>query len=107
MAGLFTYNAMSPGPYDEFAMCLEEKGAKFYGAFWCHNCDVQKQMFKKSAKKLPYIECSPANRQGQLAVCEEAGIEGYPTWEFADGERLTGTQSFETLAEKTGCVVPQ
>ena len=24
--------------YDEFAMCLQEQGAMYYGAFWCPAC---------------------------------------------------------------------
>lgn len=107
VVGLFVWNAMTPGQYDDFAACLEEKGAKFYGAFWCSACDQQKQLFGKSEKKLPYVECSPNNRQGQLPVCVDADIQGYPTWEFADGERQTGVLDFETLAERTGCVAPE
>jgi thiol-disulfide isomerase/thioredoxin len=34
----------SPGKYDEFAKCLTDNGAKFYGAFWCPHCQAQKKM---------------------------------------------------------------
>ena len=103
--GLYIF-ASQPGQYDDFAMCLEEKSATFYGAFWCPACHDQKQAFGKSQKILPYVECSTPDRQGQLQVCIDAGIENYPTWEFADGERLTGSIPLETLAEKTGCELP-
>jgi len=96
-----------PGKYDDFAICLKDKGAIFYGAFWCPHCQNQKKMFGKSAKLLPYVECSTANGKGQLAICEEKEITGYPTWIFADESRLGGEVSFETLAEKTECVLPQ
>lgn len=96
-----------PGRLDSFAMCLEEKGAKFYGAFWCSHCQATKRLFGSSAKLLPYIECSTPDGQSQLPVCMDAKIEGYPTWEFADGSRLVGELSLETLAEKTGCTLPQ
>lgn len=92
-----------PGELDTFAQCLEEKGAVFYGAFWCPHCQAQKAIFGKSQKHLPYVECSTANGKGQISYCNERGITGYPTWEFADGSREPGELSLETLAEKTGC----
>lgn len=95
----------TPGNYDAFAQCISGSGAKFYGAYWCPHCNDQKDMFGKSAKFLPYVECSLPNGQGQTAVCEQAGIESYPTWEFPDGTKLSGTQSFETLAAKTSCAI--
>jgi len=97
---------VNSGQYDEFAQCITDSGALFYGAFWCSHCQAQKKVFGSSAKLLPYIECSPANGQGQFQVCSDANIEGYPTWEFADGSRLSGELSFEVLSEKTGCVLP-
>lgn len=106
MIGSFAWTAFSPGPYDDFAQCLVDSDVTFYGAFWCENCDTQKQLFGKSEKKLPYVECSPTNGQGQLQVCQDAGIEAYPTWEFADGSREVGTQTLDTLAERSGCVLP-
>lgn len=96
-----------PGVLDAFAQCLGEKGATFYGAFWCPHCQVQKKMFGKSAKLLPYVECSTTDGKGQLEICTEKKVEGYPTWEFADGSRLTGEVPLATLAEKTSCVIPE
>ena len=95
--------AQAPGELDQFAGCLGEKGAVFYGAFWCPHCQNQKKMFGRSQKLLPYVECSTADGRGQLAACTEKKIEGYPTWEFADGTRMTGEIPLRTLAEKTGC----
>lgn len=95
-----------PGKYDEFAICLKDKGAVFYGAFWCSHCQATKKMFGSSQKFLPYVECSTPDGNGQLAQCADKKITGYPTWEFADGSRLTGELSFETLAEKTSCILP-
>lgn len=93
----------SSGKLDSFAQCLGEKGATFYGAFWCPHCQNQKAMFGNSERLLPYIECSTPDGNGQLQVCRDADIKGYPTWEFADGSRLSGEVRLETLAEKTGC----
>lgn len=95
-----------PGKYDTFATCLKDQGALFYGAFWCPHCQQQKAMFGKSEKLLPYVECSQPSGQGQLQVCVDADIKSYPTWVFADGARLDGTQSLETLAQRTSCELP-
>lgn len=92
-----------PSELDSFAQCLDEKEAIFYGAFWCPHCQAQKKMFGRSSKYLPYIECSAPDGKSQKKVCDDAGIEGYPTWVFADGSRLGGEVELEALAEKTGC----
>lgn len=96
-----------PGKYDVFAQCLADKGAKFYGTFWCPNCRNQKAMFGRSARLLPYIECSTPDGKGQLEICKNQKIEKYPTWEFRDGERAVGTTELEALAEKTSCTLPE
>lgn len=96
----------SPGKYDEFAACIKDSGAKFYGTFWCPHCQNQKAEFGKSAKLLPYIECSTTDGKGQLPVCQQAKIDSYPTWEFSDGTRQSGEVPIETLAEKTNCILP-
>ncbi len=92
-----------PGKYDAFATCLKDQGAVFYGAFWCTHCQSQKKLFGSSAKLLPYVECSTADGQSQTQACKDKNIEGYPTWEFADGSRLNGEIPLAQLAEKTSC----
>jgi len=106
---LLQSNSTPPGPgkYDTFATCLKDKSASFYGAFWCPHCQAQKKLFGSSQKLLPYIECSLASGQGQTQACIDKKIEGYPTWEFADGSRLSGEISLQQLADKTSCVLPQ
>ncbi len=91
--------------YDEFALCLADKGAKFYGAFWCPHCQAQKKAFEWS-KNIPYVECSTPDTKGQLDICRDAGVKSYPTWIFADGSTLSGEIPLEKLAEKTGCTLP-
>lgn len=98
---------VKPGALDGFAQCLVDKEAKFYGTFWCPHCRNQKALFGKSARLLPYIECSTPDGKSQQQVCQSAKIEGYPTWEFAGGERLSGEVPLETLAEKTSCELPK
>lgn len=110
VGGLAWYNARQesePGKYDAFAQCLTDKGAVFYGAFWCPHCQNQKKMFGKSEKLLNYVECSTPNGRGTLPVCIDKKIESYPTWEFADGTRQTGEIPLQDLAQKTGCTLPQ
>ena len=96
----------APGKYDTFAQCLKDKGAIFYGAFWCPHCQAQKKMFGSSVKLLPYVECSTPDGSAQTKECKEKGIDGYPTWEFSDGSRLSGEIPLEQLAEKTSCPLP-
>ena len=96
-----------PGKFDVFAQCLKEKNAVFYGTFWCSYCQSQKKMFGKSAKYLPYVECSTPDGRGQLTVCKDKKIEGYPAWELSDGSRLSGAIPLAQLSEKTGCQLPQ
>lgn len=98
---------MGPGKYDTFTQCLKDKGAVFYGAFWCPHCQVQKKMFGSSVKLLPYVECSTLDGKGQTEECISKSITSYPTWEFADKSRLTGEISLAQLAEKTSCVLPE
>jgi thiol-disulfide isomerase/thioredoxin len=102
----FVKGPAKAGKYDEFAKCLGDKEALFYGAFWCTHCQAQKKMFGKSAKLLPYVECSTADGRDQTEICKEKKIEAYPTWIFSDGSRLSGEIALERLAEKTSCALP-
>lgn len=95
-----------PGKLDTFATCIKDSGAIFYGAFWCPHCQNQKAMFGTSAKLLPYVECSTPDGRGQLPICTDAGVTGYPTWKFANGTRESGEVSLERLSEKTSCPLP-
>lgn len=90
-----------------FAQCLSEKGAMFYGTFWCPHCRDQKTIFGRAMDAVPYTECSTPDSRGQLQVCADANIERYPTWGFADGERVEGVMSLAQLSEKTGCSLPE
>lgn len=96
-----------PGKLDAFATCIKDSGATYYGAFWCPNCKNQEALFGRSAKLLPRVECSTPDGKGQLPICQEKKVEGYPTWDFASGTRVTGTQSLERLSELTSCPLPQ
>ncbi len=55
-------------------------------------------MFGASAKRLPYIECTPDGRGGVPNFdCVANKIDEYPTW-FINGSRYTGVTSVEMLA---------
>jgi len=94
-----------PGKLDDFATCLKDEGAVFYGAWWCSHCNATKNLFGKSAKKLPYVECSTADGNSQTQVCKDKKIESYPTWIFKDGSILKGELSLDTLSAKTNCPI--
>lgn len=112
LVSLLVVQANKPGKYDTVAQCIADSGATFYGTFWCPHCQATKALFGKSAKLLPYVECSQPSGKGQLPICEEAGIKGYPTWRFADSTELSGERTMAELAAKTNCtavleVLPQ
>ena len=107
LIGWRMWSNAQPGILDEFAQCLADEETTFYGAFWCPHCADQKEMFGNSVKHLDYVECSTPDGQGQTEECTEAGITGYPTWEFKDGSREGGVVPLNVLAEKTGCTLPE
>ncbi len=88
----------TPADLSSFATCLTEAGAKLYGASWCPHCHHQKEMFGTAVSKIDYTECTT-----DKVKCTEAEIQALPTWKFADGTAVTGTQSLTVLADKTGC----
>lgn len=106
LIGMKFWSTNQPGPLDTFAQCLTEKKVTFFGAFWCPHCQAQKALFGRSARLLPYTECSTPNSQGQTQICIDKGIKSYPIWEFADGSRLDGEQTLADLAAKTSCELP-
>ena len=86
------YSINKPGPYDDFAKCLTEKGAVIYGAIdWCKYTQGQKAMFGSSWKYLNYQDFTKL-----------LGIKKTPTW-VINGAWYENVQSFDTLASVTGC----
>jgi hypothetical protein len=113
LVALLVFSACAAAPESpenklrDFARCLSDKGAVFYGAFWCDHCREQKEMFGAAFEHVRYVECGViGNPRAQTQVCSTKEIKSYPTWEFADGERRKGIQPFAALAEKTGCKLP-
>ena len=102
----FTRNSeVEAGKYDDFAKCITENGAIFYGSFQCVHCTTQKNMFGNSMRYVKYVECGPLGGPQTLA-CQQAGITGYPSW-IIGNIKYEGVQQFNKLAELTGCQLPQ
>ena len=86
------YSLNKQGPYDDFAKCLNDKGAVMYGAMdWCHFTQAQKAMFGSSFKYINYHEFN-----------ELPGIKKTPTW-VINGAWHENVQSVDKLAALTGC----
>ncbi len=110
VAGLHLhYNGVfdeAAGPEDPqlqaLAIHLTETGATFYGAHWCPRCREQKALFKASAKRLPYVECSSGGPGSSLTTpCLANNIRHYPTW-IIGKRRSTGLQTPRALAGDSG-----
>jgi hypothetical protein len=95
----------SKGMNDTFAQCLTEKGTIMYGAYWCSHCENQKELFGKSFAYVDYVECWNRGTNSQTIECQAAGIDGYPTWAFADGSRRSGEMTLDELSQATGCAL--
>lgn len=102
----FFYYRKPPSTLDSFAQCLNAKGAKMYGAWWCPHCADQKDSFGYAFQYVNYVECSAPNDRKMNDTCKQAGIKNFPTWQFSDGSRVEGTQPLDALAKKTGCKLP-
>lgn len=73
-----------------------------YGAFWCPHCAAQRALFGDAFAQVRYVECSnPDHSQNQ--TCDDAHVQAYPTWIFADGTRHEGEQTLAELAQSSGC----
>ena len=103
-SGLVGFILLTSYNHDDLAKCLDEKGVKLYGAFWCPHCQQQKQMFGSSQKYLNYVECSTPDGESQNEVCASKNITSYPTWELSNGTRIVGEQTFEDLSKISGCI---
>jgi glutaredoxin len=76
---------------------LTSTGGLMYGAYWCPHCADQKAIFNDAAGLLPYVECAADGENAQPELCQQRGIQGYPTWEI-DGQLYPGVKSLDELA---------
>lgn len=93
--------SVSSQKYDTFAQCIASKNLTMYGAVWCSHCKREKARFGDSFKYVPYVECTE-----KADECIAKGIESYPTWIDANGQKYIGEQGLERLAEISGCILP-
>lgn len=106
-AGAFDPAAGPEDPYLRgLAEHLDASGAKFYGAYWCPHCQEQKIVFGASAKRLPYVECSPNGQRGvRSTACIGADIRNYPTW-IIGGQRFERAMTPKLLARYSAYTAP-
>ncbi len=85
---------------------LTASGAKLYSTFWCPYCRKQEQMFGAAMAKLPSVECDPEGKNSQTALCRQAGVSGFPSWEVK-GKLYPGLRSPDELAHLSGYTGPR
>ena len=56
--------------------------------------------WKKAVEELIIIECAKDGKDNKYNLCQQKGIEGFPSWEIND-EIYSGTVSLNELAEMT------
>lgn len=81
-----------------FATCLANAKLHMYGTEWCGHCKDQKAMFGDNFASVTYTDCDKERQ-----ACIDAGVQGFPTWIDAAGNKYPGTQSLEKLGEVAGC----
>ena len=62
---------------------MSSRGIVMYSAFWCPHCHEQKEMFgKQASSELEIIECAEDGQNSQRSLCQNKGIEAFPSWEI-------------------------
>lgn len=89
----------------EFAKALQQAGVRFFGADWCPLCTEQKNLFQDGKSYLPFIEMTNPDRTRNATAISE-NVTQYPTWEFANGTRVTGVQTLAQLSALSGVAIP-
>lgn len=94
--------------YVGFAECLNSKGVKMYGAYWCPHCANQKKLFgAQGFEKITYIECDPRGANANPELCKQKNVKGFPTWELPGGKIVTGEQTLDELSQNSSCPLPK
>ncbi len=114
----FAHSSSGPGKkYNEFAQCLDSKGYVMLGSKTCASCLKQRDMFGEAFLFIEEVECDPRNidtpeEEAEVKFCEKFQIKKTPTWVQLDEGRNalyrfdSGIQSFESLSNMSGCVLP-
>jgi len=86
-----------------FTDCLKKEGVVLYGAYWDSSTKTQKELFGADAANVNYIECGiQGDFRAQASICQEAGIQAYPTWIIGNDEYM-GILEIKQLSTMTGC----
>lgn len=106
LAGLsaiaYQFYLQQPKPeLNDFAKCVADKGWTMYGTYWCGHCQAEKAKYGSAFQYINYVEC-PDN----IDLCEEKGIDGFPTWLGPNGARELGEVGLKRMAELSGCPLP-
>jgi cyclophilin family peptidyl-prolyl cis-trans isomerase len=88
-----------------FAKALDQAGVQFFGAAWCPFCTEQKQLFEDGGKYLPFVEVTNPDRTPN-SLATQNNVTTYPTWEFPNGQRVTGLQTLAQLSSLSGVAIP-
>tara|TARA_B100000900_G_scaffold2491_1_gene2142 strand:- start:492 stop:1430 length:939 start_codon:yes stop_codon:yes gene_type:complete len=84
-----------------FAKFLSDNNIVMYSAYWCPHCHDQKELFgKKAVEELIIVECAKDGKNNKYNLCQEKGIEGFPSWEI-NNEIYSGTMNLDELADMT------
>jgi len=106
-AGYDYYSSRKVHLLDGFAQCLNSKGLRMYGAWWCPHCAEQKELFGHAFQYVNYTECGIEGQTHSVnEQCKKSGIQHFPTWQFSDGSRQERVLPISDLAEKSGCKLP-
>jgi hypothetical protein len=87
----------------ELAEYLARKRVVLAGTYWCPHTSRQKELLGRQAfAKISYVECSSRGYGGNPAWCLSKQIDGYPTWIFPDGRRVSGERPLAEIAKEAG-----
>jgi len=86
----------------QFVLCLKENGMVIYGANWCGWTKKLVDSLGGFETVAPiYINC-----EVETELCNEEGIEGFPTIKVNGELYNSGDKSMEALAAAVGCEAP-
>lgn len=101
--GYIAYGKYKDSNISKLSLCLTEKKVVFYGADWCPNCKIQKELFGKHFSNIDYVECNLDHSLPMEEICVKKGISRYPTWIQNDDKKIQGVMKLSTLAKEFGC----
>ncbi len=90
-----------------FAEALANANAQFFGAVWNQTSTDQRELFDDGGQFLPFVDVTNADRSlNQAAADNNIEVADLPVWVFADGTRLEGVQSLQSIAAASGIAIP-